>query len=64
MTAQELVNFWKQSLESEEIQLDNLDYARLVFNEDGEVVVVNEHGTQFPVTDLSDTEIDIFYANI
>jgi hypothetical protein len=35
-----------------------------VFNEDGEVVVENEHGTQFPVTDLSDTEIDIFYANI
>jgi hypothetical protein len=64
MTQQELVNFWKQSLESEKIQLDNLDWAKLVFNEEGEVVVQNEHGTEFPVSDLSETEIDIFYNNI
>jgi hypothetical protein len=64
MNPQELVNFWKQSLESERIQLDNLDWARLVFNEEGEVVVRNEHGTQFPVSDLSETEIEIFYSTI
>lgn len=51
--------------ESEKIQLDNLDWAKLVFDEEsGEVVVQNEHGTQFPVEDLSDAEIEIFYANI
>jgi len=64
MTQQELIKFWKQSLESEKIQLDNLDWARLVFNEEGEVVVENEHGTQFPVSDLSENEIQIFYSNI
>ena len=30
----------------------------------GDKVVQNEHGTQFPVEDLSDAEIEIFYANI
>lgn len=64
MTQEELIKFWKQSLESEKIQLDNLDWARLVFNEEGEVVVENEHGTQFPVSDLSEDEIQIFYSNI
>jgi hypothetical protein len=64
MTQQELIKFWKQTLESERIQLDNLDWARLVFNEEGEVVVKNEHGTQFPVSDLSENEIEIFYSNI
>jgi hypothetical protein len=64
MTAQELINYWKQSLESEKIQLDNLDWARLVFNEEGDVVVENEHGTQFSVLDLSENEIQIFYSNI
>lgn len=57
--AQELVKLWKSSLESEKIELDNLDWARLVFNEQGEVVVENEHGTQFPVEDLSDAELDV-----
>ena len=64
MTAKELITFWKQNLESEKIQLDNLDWAKLVFNKEGEVVVENEHGTQFPVSDLSENEIRIFYANI
>ena len=64
MTPQELIKFWKQGLESEKIQLDNLDWARLVFNEEGEVVVENEHATQFPVSDLSENEIQIFYSNI
>ena len=65
MTAKELVKHFKSTLESERIQLDNLDWAKLVFNEDtGEVVVRNEHGTEFPVEDLSEEEIEIFYTNI
>ena len=65
MTAQELIKHFKSTLESEKIQLDNLDWAKLVFDEEsGEVVVENEHGTQFPVEDLSEKEIEIFYANI
>jgi hypothetical protein len=64
MTAEELVNIWRRGLESERIQLDNLDWAKLIFDENGNVVVKNEHGTQFPVSDLSDNEIEIFYANI
>ena len=57
--AQELVKLWKSSLESEKIELDNLDWARLVFNEQGEVVVENDYGTQFSVEDLSDAELDV-----
>jgi hypothetical protein len=64
ITANQLIKDWKKTLESERIQLDNLDWARLVFNEEGEVVVKNEHGTQFPVSDLSDIELDIFYTNL
>jgi hypothetical protein len=60
MTAQELIKEWKASLESDRIELDNLDWARLAFNDAGEVVVVNEHGTEFPVSDLSEKEIEIF----
>lgn len=65
MEAKELVKHFKSTLESERIQLDNLDWAKLVFDEEtGNVVVENEHGTQFPVEDLSKEEIEIFYANI
>ena len=65
MGAKELIKYFKSTLESEKIQLDNLDWAKLVFDEEtGEVVVKNEHGTQFPVEDLSEEEIEIFYANI
>lgn len=65
MEAKELIKHFKSSLESEKIQLDNLDWAKLVFDEEtGDVVVKNEHGTQFSVDDLSKEEIEIFYANI
>lgn len=64
MTAQFLINYFKSQIKSNKIQLDNLDWAQLVFDENGEVVVENEHGTQFPVTDLSKAEMDIFYDNI
>ena len=60
MTPQELIKAWKDTLQSEKIELDNLDWARLVFNEEGDVVVENEHGTQFPLSDLSEKELEIF----
>lgn len=63
MNTEQFIKEWKSTLESEKIQLDNLDWAKLVFNEEGEVVVENEHGTQFPVDDLSETEMEIFKAN-
>lgn len=63
-TPDKLIKDWKKTLESEWIQLDNLDEAKLVFDDEGNVVVENEHGTQFPVSDLSDIELDIFYANL
>ena len=63
MSTEQFIKEWKSTLESEKIQLDNLDWAKLVFNEEGEVVVENEHGTQFPVDDLSETEMEIFKAN-
>lgn len=44
---------------SEWVQLDNLDEARITL-EDNEVVVENEHGTTFPLSDLSDQEVEIF----
>jgi len=50
--------------ESEKVTLDNLDWARLVYDEQGEVVVENEHGTQFPVDDLSEEEMKIFLLNL
>ncbi len=64
ITPIQLINDWKKTLESEWIQLDNLDEAKLVFDEKGNVVVENEHGVQFPVSELSDVELDIFYTNL
>lgn len=46
--------------ESDRMELDNLDRARLKYDEEGNVVVENEHGTEFPVSDLSDDEISCF----
>lgn len=62
-STEKFINDWKATLQSEKIQLDNLDWARLVFNEEGEVVVENEHGTQFPVDELSEIEMEIFKSN-
>ena len=48
-------------VESEEIELDNLDRACLILTQDKKGVEVwNEHGTTFPISDLSEVEIDIF----
>lgn len=62
--AQKLINLFKASglEESEQIQLDNLDEAKLVYSdkEEGKVMVENEHGTLFEVDELSKEEINIF----
>lgn len=47
--------------ESDEIELSNLDGARLVRKSKTDVVVENEHGTEFPVSDLSEDELETFY---
>ena len=56
-----LISLFKKSglTETEWIQLDNLDEARLAYDEN-EVVVENEHGSFFPVDDLSREEMEIF----
>ena len=64
MTPKDLEKHFKSTLESDKIQLDNLDWARLVFDDEGELVVQNEHGTNFPLSDLSENEINLFYDNI
>jgi len=48
--------------ESEKIELDNLDEARLVLKEGSttEIEVENEYGTRFPVSDLSNEEVKVF----
>jgi len=63
VTPLQLIDKFKSKVSSEKVQLDNLDYAKLVFNGD-EVVVENEHGTRFSVDSLSARELKIFYDNI
>jgi hypothetical protein len=57
-----LINLFKNSglTNTPWIQLDNLDEARLAYDEDGEVAVENEHGSFFPVEDLTSQEMEIF----
>ena len=57
-----LAEKWLESLNatSDWIILDNLDEDRLKLKNNGEVVVENEHGTEFSLSDLSDEEIRIF----
>lgn len=64
ITSKMLESLFKASCTSEKIQLDNLDWAKLVFNETGDLVVENEHGTQFSLDELSEKELQIFYNNI
>lgn len=64
MTAIELKQHFLNSIESFKIQLDNLDYAKLVFNDKGELVVENEYSTQFSIEELTEEEIELFYLNI
>ena len=60
-TKKDIVDRFYKSLESEEFELDNLDQARLVFNEKHEVVVENEHGTQYDINELSEVEKNISF---
>lgn len=64
VTVELLINLFKSRCESIKIQLDNLDWAKLVFDSDGDLVIENEHGTQFPIDELSPNEIELFYNNI
>jgi hypothetical protein len=64
ITKQEIIERFVESIESEEIQLDNLDWAKLVITRDLKVVVQNEHGTQFDIDELSNMEKFILYDNI
>ena len=45
--------------ESEEVELDNLDQAKLV-REGKDVEVENKYGTRFPISELSNEEVKIF----
>jgi len=64
MSKEELIKKFYKTCESEKIELDNLDYAKLIINEQGEVVVENEHGTQFDIDELSKSDIECFYYNL
>jgi hypothetical protein len=67
LTHGDLAKYWLSNLiiESEEIELDNLDRARLVYSFDSNSVMVeNEHGTRFAISELSQKEINIFYTNL
>jgi len=47
--------------ESGEIELDNLDWAKLVYDEESKSVMVeNEYCTRFDLDELSETELGIF----
>lgn len=60
--AENLINLFKNSglSETDWVQLDNLDEARLAYDENKQVVVENEHGSFFAVEDLSREEMEIF----
>ena len=57
---------FKANCKSDEIELDNLDKAWLAFSDenDEDIVVENEHGTQFPIDYLSDQEIKAFIYDL
>jgi hypothetical protein len=46
-------------VEYPKIELDNLDWIELVLSKEGDLVVENEHGTQFNLDELSDSELQI-----
>ena len=44
------------------VELDNLDRTEKLFRDgNGVLMVRNEHGTDFPASDLSKAEIDVFH---
>jgi hypothetical protein len=52
-----------RKLDTEWFEADNLDKIRLIIEND-EVVVVNEHGTTYDVSELSEIEIGIITDNL
>lgn len=65
ISKEEIIQRFLESKESEQITLDNLDWAKLVFDlNTKELVVQNEHGTQFDIEELSEEERRIFYEHI
>ena len=50
----------REFTETGEIELDNLDWATLVLNNNNQIVVENEHGTQFKIEELSESEMGLF----
>lgn len=68
MTTKKLINLFNilrkidpDFTESGEIELDNLDWAKLVYDEESKSVMVeNEHGTIFGLDELSNTELKVF----
>lgn len=68
MTTEKLINLFNilrkidtGFTESGEIELDNLDWAKLVYDEDTKSLMVeNEQGSRFGLDDLSESEIGVF----
>lgn len=68
MTTEKLINLFNilrkidpDFTESGEIELDNLDWARLVYDEESKSVMVeNEYCTRFDLDNLSESEIGVF----
>ena len=67
MSREDVINAFTQTLrdgqESNQYQLDNLDYARIV-KEDGAVQVENEHGSRFDLDELTDEELNMFAQDL
>lgn len=49
---------------TEELQLDNLDFAFVYLDEDDELMVENEHGSSFSFDDLSIDEQEMFLISL
>ena len=68
MTTEKLINLFNilrkidtEFTESGEIELDNLDWAKLVYDENSKSIMVeNEHGSRFDLDNLSESEMGVF----
>ena len=60
ITKEELVYEFINSCQTGWIEGDNLSMIRLILKHNGQVVVENEHGAEFSIDDLSQTEREVF----
>jgi hypothetical protein len=62
--ASKLIELFRSSglTESEKIQLNNLDWAKLVLDENDEVLIQNEHGSKYDVDELDNDELKLFIS--